>query len=514
MGGLWWPASVRQAVRHVLPRAPARGAPETLAQATVAQATLVLAILLLATSSGCGDAPPPAPDAGARVQAAAAPAPPPEEEGPPPGVDHTVAAGQTLWEIARAYDVSVPAIMEANELTPRDVRRLREGNTLRIPGATAVVDVADASAPEVLPPITDGAYHRLAEGETLWDVARLYDVSLDALTERNELDDEAVRLLRPGRSVVVPGVSERDVERATREREERRAEASEARGFRHTVSRGETIWDLAGAFGVSVAEIMAANGLDESGVRGLREGATIYVPGVERDRGGRVRRRLTGLQRRALARASRLGLGTRQAARALLHGRVEARWIRAARGGERMPGHLRWPVTNGWFVRGFGSGEAGYHLAVDIMGRIGWNVRAAAAGIVGYSGNEVPGFGNIVLLIHPGGWVTLYAHNSANAVVAGQHVPRGGIIAEVGSTGISRGPHVHFELIYDGKNCDPAVLFRPGIRHRDGHLTPLRAEEWRRESDRPERVQCHRRRRHPRSRWVVHESFDEDERGE
>lgn len=179
-----------------------------------------------------------------------------------------------------------------------------------------------------------------------------------------------------------------------------------------------------------------------------------------------------------------------------------------------MPGHLRWPVTNGWFVRGFGSGEGGYHLAVDIMGRIGWNVRAAAPGIVGYAGNEVPGFGNIVLLIHPGGWVTLYAHNSANSVVAGQMVPRGGIIGEVGSTGISRGPHVHFELIYDGKNCDPAVLFRPGIRHRDGHLTPLARADWIRPADRPERVRCHPRRRHPRSRWVVHESFDEHDSGE
>src|SRR5690606_18067660 len=134
-------------------------------------------------------------------------------------------------------------------------------------------------------------------------------------------------------------------------------------GFRHEVSRGETIWDLAGAFGVTAGEIMAANGLDEAGVRALREGATIYIPGVERDRGGRMRRQLSGLQRRALALAGRLGLGTRQAARALVHGRVEARWARAAERSQRMPGHLRWPVSNGWFVRGFGSGEGGYHLA-------------------------------------------------------------------------------------------------------------------------------------------------------
>lgn len=475
-----------------------------------------IAAMIAAAWPGCDD-PAPRPTDSGTTRAEAPPEPsapePIEEEGPPPGVDHTIAEGQTLWEIARAYDVTVAEIVEANRLRPRDVRRLRAGSTLRIPGATAVVTPEASAEPEVLPPITDGAYHRLANGETLWDVARLYEVSIDDLMTRNELDDEGVRLLRPGRALVVPGATERDVERVIRTRDQETEQVRESRGFRHTVSRGETIWDLAGAFGVTVSEIMAANALDESGVRGLREGARLYIPGVERDRGGRVRRQLSGLQRRALAVAQRLGLGTRQTATALLRGRVEPRWARAAGGVDRMPGHLRWPVSNGWFVRGFGSGEGGYHLAVDIMGRIGWNVRAAAPGIVGYAGNEVPGYGNIVLLVHPGGWVTMYAHNSANSVVAGQRVPRGGIIGEVGSTGISRGPHVHFEMMYDGRNCDPAVLFRPGIRHRDGHLSPLPRADWLRPREVPERMRCAPRRRHPRSRWVVHESYDEDASG-
>ncbi|MEZ4338287.1 MAG: M23 family metallopeptidase, partial [Sandaracinaceae bacterium] len=162
----------------------------------------------------------------------------------------------------------------------------------------------------------------------------------------------------------------------------------------------------------------------------------------------------------------------------------------------------------------FGSGAGAYHLAVDIMGRIGWNVRAAASGIVAYSGDGVPGYGNMVLVVHPGGWVTMYAHNSANSVVAGETVPQGGILAEVGSTGISRGPHVHFELMHDGQNCDPAPLFRPGVRHRDGHLSPISRVEWTRPNDRPGPVTCYRRRRHPQSRWVSHESYGENESGE
>ena len=474
-----------------------------------------LALVAAAAWPGCGGEAAPPRDAGARAAAAppaAEPAPEPAERAPPPGIDHTLAEGQTLWEVARAYGVGVGAITEANGLEPRDLRRLRAGQVLRIPGASAPIEIAAAPAePEVLPPVTGGAYHRLAPGETLWDVAHLYEVGIDALMERNQLDDEGVRLLRPGRALVVPGVTERQVERATRGREG--AQERRSHGFSHVVSRGETMWDLAGSFGVPVGAIMAANSLDEAAVRNLREGVRLWIPGVERDRAGRVRRALGAGDRRALATAQRLGLGSREVARDLLHGRVRAQWSRAA-GGRTLPGSLRWPVSNGWYVRGFGSGEGGYHLAVDIMGRIGWNVRAAAAGIVAYAGDEVPGYGNIVLVVHPGGWVTMYAHNSANTVVAGQRVPAGGIVGEVGSTGISRGPHVHFELMFDGRNCDPAPLFRPGVRHRDGHFSPLPRMSWTDANARPERVQCHPRRRHPNSRWVVHESYAEDASGD
>jgi murein DD-endopeptidase MepM/ murein hydrolase activator NlpD len=177
---------------------------------------------------------------------------------------------------------------------------------------------------------------------------------------------------------------------------------------------------------------------------------------------------------------------------------------------DRLPGTLRWPVTNGRFVRGFGSGEGGYHQAVDIAGDIGWNVRAAAPGIVAYSGDEVPGYGNLVVVVHPGGWVTMYAHNSVNFVVAGEEVPRGAVLAELGSTGISRGPHVHFELMFGGRNCDPATLFRPGVRHRS-RLARIAPETWTNPRSRPDVIQCASRRRHPRSRWVIHEDPTADE---
>ena len=469
---------------------------------------MVVASALLCAACDEPSAPEESPPTAEPEDVAAADPEPEEEPGPPPGIDHEIEEGQTLWQVARSYGVSVNDIMEANELRPRDVRALRAGQIIRVPGVQEAVDVNAPEAEEVLAPLEDGAYHRLGDGETLWDVARIYEVSLSDLMERNELDDESVRALRPGRALIIPGATDAQVANVTENRAQA-LEASRPRGFRHTVARGETMWDLASAFGVRVAEIMAANGLDEAGVRGLREGTRLWIPGVEQDAGGRVTRTITRQQERAGNRARALGLGTRETASALLHGRVQRRWINASSRGrsDRLPGYLRWPIAHGWFVRGFGSGAGHYHLAVDIMGRIGWNVRAAAQGIVGYAGDGVPGYGNMVLVIHPGGWVTMYAHNSVNSVVAGERVPRGGIVAEVGSTGISRGPHVHFELMFDGQNCDPARLFRPGIRHRDGHLTELTRVDWRRPGERPDEIECHRRRRHPQSRWVARESF-------
>ena len=199
--------------------------------------------------------------------------------------------------------------------------------------------------------------------------------------------------------------------------------------------------------------------------------------------------------RRASALAERLGLGTKAAANALFRGQPEPRWVAAAGGArDKLPGTLRWPVAKGWFVRGFGSSSDGHHLAVDIGGKTGANVRAAADGIVAYADDTVAGFGNLVILVHSGGMLTFYGHNSKLKVIAGQRVRRGDVIAEVGSTGISRGPHVHFEMAYGGELCDPLPLMRPGVRRHDGHPMPLEKAVWRWPSKRPGAVTCRARR--------------------
>jgi hypothetical protein len=196
--------------------------------------------------------------------------------------------------------------------------------------------------------------------------------------------------------------------------------------------------------------------------------------------------------------AEKLGLGSKHVANKLIRGDLEPRWIRAA-GRGRPPATFRFPVVGGTAGRGWGSGPGHYHLAFDIPGKMGSRVNAAAPGIVAYAGNELAGYGNVVMIVHAGGLVTVYAHNSELKTVAGERVKAGTRIALLGNSGISRGPHVHFELIHHGKLCDPVPLIRPIPNNGSGRPV-LRKRDltvWPQRGGPPKGVQCASRRRHP-----------------
>jgi murein DD-endopeptidase MepM/ murein hydrolase activator NlpD len=118
------------------------------------------------------------------------------------------------------------------------------------------------------------------------------------------------------------------------------------------------------------------------------------------------------------------------------------------------------PVTGGFISSYFGeredpfSGHEAYHKGVDFAGTTGSNVMAVAAGVVTWAG-ERTGYGNLVEINHGDGYVTRYAHNERTLVKVGQTVKRGEPVALMGSTGRSTGPHVHFEVIRNGRQVDP-----------------------------------------------------------
>lgn len=99
-------------------------------------------------------------------------------------------------------------------------------------------------------------------------------------------------------------------------------------------------------------------------------------------------------------------------------------------------------------------GRWSFHRGIDIAAPHGSPVRAIRDGRVTFSG-YTEGYGNLVVIDHGDGLITRYGHNSKNLVKEGDSVSRGDIIAEVGSTGLSTGAHLHFEVWMDGKPIDP-----------------------------------------------------------
>ncbi|MFO0682270.1 MAG: M23 family metallopeptidase [Sandaracinus sp.] len=158
-----------------------------------------------------------------------------------------------------------------------------------------------------------------------------------------------------------------------------------------------------------------------------------------------------------------LHLGTRLTALQVMRLPPNPQIVEAAQLAGETPEHLLWPVATGHFGRGFGYTRAGRpdlaHLGVDINAPTGDAVVAAADGVVVYAGDAIDGFGNFIVIVHPNGWGTSYAHNSEIQVRTGQLVHRGEQIALVGATGLAHGPHVHFEFYRSGAPADPTPLF-------------------------------------------------------
>ena len=132
---------------------------------------------------------------------------------------------------------------------------------------------------------------------------------------------------------------------------------------------------------------------------------------------------------------------------------------------------MSWPMIRGTLTQLFGPTTFAlepplgqykhFHTGIDIAAAYGTPVLAAADGLVVAVRHTTVGYGNYVIVAHGGGYFTLYAHLADTQVVEGQHVVRGQLVGDEGATGLATGPHLHFELRYNGAVIDPLAYLPP-----------------------------------------------------
>lgn len=313
-----------------------------------------------------------------------------------PGEQIIVRSGDTLYRLARQHNVSVAELKSTNGLASNNIR---VGQRLSLPAGvsahpTAVPTKTDYTRP-VSPPSNWTGTYEVARGDSLYSIARREGVSISELRRYNRIDNP--RALKPGMMLRVP--------------------ASQ------TV-KSDTVAPIETAAAKSKAPTITRPAIGRP--------SSASQPKVLNDGRTRVARQSTP---NVTTDASRQSSASRSVA-----------------SGDNK---LRWPIR-GKIVSGFGPRSDGTHNdGINIAAPVGADVHAAEAGVVAYAGDELKGYGNLILLRHDNGWVTAYAHADEILVKRGDRVKRGQVVAKAGRTGQVDQPQLHFELRQGQKPVDP-----------------------------------------------------------
>ncbi|MDH5762028.1 MAG: M23 family metallopeptidase [Nitrospinota bacterium] len=219
-------------------------------------------------------------------------------------------------------------------------------------------------------------------------------------------------------------------------------EYGEPKGVYHPVEKGQTLYSIARAYGLSVEELQKINGITDPSDMDI--GHHLWIP--DRDRVVYVAPTVeTGPD----ASESVSPEETIVPPKKPVPKRKETASTRKRQ--------LMWPVRGGVLTSHFGTRGGKNHHGIDIGASRGTPIRAAGPGTVKFSGWGPTGYGLMVIIKHPGNLTTVYAHNSRNLVKKGSKVKRGQMIARVGKTGRASGPHVHFEVRNDTHPKNPLL---------------------------------------------------------
>ena len=296
--------------------------------------------------------------------------------------------------------------------------------------------------------------------DTLDTLSRRYNVSPAAILQANGY--KGPRALSPGQQLIIPRLTAAADAPALAAPASKAVAATSAAPSVHVVNRGDTLLSIARRNHLSLAELAKANSLDPSAK--LKLGMKLTVPGAKTAAVAPAAQPAAGVQPATVAMppATKLAAATgdpqqkvRLASATTTPADVSAETpVKASEATGALP-TFRWPVR-GKVITSYGAktnGKAndGINLAVPE----GTPVKAAEDGVVAYSGNELKGYGNLVLVRHSNGYVTAYAHASEVLVKRGDTIKRGQIIAKSGQSGEVGSPQLHFEIRKGSSPVDP-----------------------------------------------------------
>jgi len=283
-------------------------------------------------------------------------------------------------------------------------------------GITGETDNATAPLPRIKPRLSrkgikegtpDVGVAQVEAGDTVYALSRLYHVGVRDIISANGLKPPYKLLI--GQMIRLPTAQY------------------------HVVHAGETIYGLSEHYGVDMSAMVRVNNIPPP--YRLVVGQRLRLPGTT----AKVAQDIPRAAKQTVAAAPK-------------------KQLRKGIPGKLPPlagKYFLWPAE-GRLISSFGPKEGGLHNdGINFAVPRGAPLRAAENGIVAYAGNELPGYGNLLLIRHDGGWMSAYAHNDTLLVSRGDEVKRGQIVSHAGSTGSVASPQAHFELRRNGKPVNP-----------------------------------------------------------
>lgn len=286
----------------------------------------------------------------------------------------------------------------------------------------------------------------VASGDTLDTLSRRYGVPASAIMQANALTSPTG--IRPGQRLVVP-------------RYNHAASAPARSQSEHVVSPGETMTGIAKRYNVPLKDLAKANRIEPYAQ--LKMGDRLVIPGrfaeakppAAAPKPAQTQAQVqppkaapapAPVQKMAAAAPAPTALAVSTT------GNVSEEDVKGSSSGSPA---FRWPVR-GRIIAGFGPKPNGQQNdGINLSVPEGTPIKAAEDGVVAYAGNELKGYGNLVLIRHPNGFVTAYAHASELMVKRGDTIKRGQTIAKAGQTGTVTSPQVHFEIRKGSSPVDP-----------------------------------------------------------